>query len=163
MSADDQITIAARGARDARGAGGHFSAIDRFWAKVEGGSYEECWIWTACRENNGYGSFTPKTGQAVRAHRFAYEHMRGVIPDGLHLDHLCRNRACCNPWHLEPVTCAVNVRRGAIGAKTHCPSGHPLSGDNLYSHIDSRGYSRRFCRACRQINQLAYRERQRAA
>ena len=67
----------------------------------------------------------------------------GVLPATMQLDHLCRERACCNPAHLEPVTQAENIRRGEA-VKTHCPQGHPYEGDNLY--IDSRG--KRRCKTC---------------
>lgn len=83
----------------------------RFWSRVAetvGG----CWLWTAAKCDNGYGRF--RAGSVlVRTHRYAYELMVGDIPEGLDLDHLCRNRACVNPYHLDPVTRGVNVRRGA--------------------------------------------------
>lgn len=83
------------------------------------------------------------------AHRISYEHFTGPIPAGLHLDHLCRNRACVNPEHCEPVTCRENVRRGeGIAAKhmakTHCIQGHELSVSNLYR--TRKGH--RVCRTC---------------
>ncbi|MFE4420475.1 HNH endonuclease signature motif containing protein [Streptomyces sp. NPDC056817] len=95
-----------------------------------------------------------RVGDKLRyVHRVAYEALVTEIPDGLQLDHLCRNRACANPWHLEPVTNRVNAKRGQAGpvlasknlGKTHCPQGHPYSGDNL--RIGSRGW--RYCRACK--------------
>ena len=124
---------------------------ERFWMNVKQDG--ECWVWAANINPNGYGHFDVD-GRTVRAHRFAYEDLRAEIPEGLHIDHLCRNRACVNPWHLEPVTQAVNTARGtnreALNrwlreVKTHCVKGHPLSGDNL--RIDGRGW--RKCRQCR--------------
>lgn len=88
------------------------------------------------------------------AHRVAYEATVGPIPKGLQVDHLCRNRLCVNPSHLEAVTPAENKRRGfsppAINArKTHCIHGHELAGANVYYRKDRPG--RRQCRECERI------------
>lgn len=84
---------------------------DRFWRKVAKG--EGCWEWQAARDSNGYGVFNKGEGRGLdRAHRVAYELLVGAIPPGLVLDHLCRNKSCCNPGHLEPVTIGENIRRG---------------------------------------------------
>jgi len=80
--------------------------------------------------------FQAKTKLTVRAHRYSFERYRGFIPDGLQLDHLCRNRCCVNPWHLDPVTNRTNSIRSSctfVGAnvrKTHCPNGHAYSFEN---------------------------------
>ena len=118
----------------------------RFWAKVE--KTDTCWIWIASIDANGYGQFS-LDGMNVRAHRVAYELEVGPIPDGLHLDHLCRVRNCVRPAHLEPVTQQENIARGfgasAINSrKNKCNNGHPLRGDNL---VVRRGW--RECRTCR--------------
>jgi hypothetical protein len=99
------------------------SPIDRFREKVN--VTADCWEWTAAKDPKGYGAFgvgSTKTGteRVVRAHRFAYEHHVGPVPDGLELDHLCNNRACVNPAHLEPVTHQENIRRAVERRKDGC-------------------------------------------
>jgi len=123
-------------------------AIPRFWEKVE--KTTTCWNWIAFKDKDGYGKFKPTITECVRAHRFSYELIKGEIPEGLQLDHICKNKACVNPAHLEIVTCDENIKRAdnqlttINSKKTHCPLGHPLSDHNLY--INCRG--RRECRTC---------------
>lgn len=115
----------------------------------------ECWLWTATLNSDGYGQFW--TGEAVvKAHRWAYEHWIGPIPEGRELDHLCRVASCVNPAHLQPVTHHENVLRGNAPAarqarQTHCKRGHVLAGDNLL--VDARGHRR--CRACDRLRRAA--------
>lgn len=133
---------------------------DRFWEKVD--TSGDCWIWTATRFENGYGCIEDRDENGVRhrklAHRVAYELARGPIPEGLVIDHLCRNRACVNPDHLEPVTQRVNLLRGcgptAIKARqTHCIHGHPFNESNTII----RPNGTRKCRECkRQREQRRY-------
>lgn len=117
-----------------------------------------CWLWTRGRAN-GYGMATLPQGVHDWAHRVAYVLLRGPIPRHLQVDHLCRTRACVNPWHMELVTPRENRRRGASptainGRKTLCPKGHPLAGLNLSTaHLR---HGQRACLACT-------RERQRRA
>lgn len=124
------------------------SELKRFWSKVRITALG-CWAWTGGKRN-GYGSFW-RNGQHEGAHRFAYEHLVGPIPKGLHLDHLCRNHGCVNPVHLEVVTCRVNVLRGigptAVNArKTRCPQGHKYTEKNT-AVLNQVGGGRR-CRIC---------------
>lgn len=84
---------------------------ERFWAKVTPAAADECWIWTACMNAAGYGSFTVASHDTRPAHRVAYELLRAEIPAGLHIDHLCSTPSCVNPWHMEPVTPEVNQQR----------------------------------------------------
>lgn len=108
-----------------------------------------CWEWRGHIMWAGYGTFNPGEGQSFRAHRWAYEHFIGPIPKGMHIDHLCRNRKCVNPKHMEPVTNWENTLRGNnfVGAyvkRTHCKNGHELAGANVRLH-PVRG---RVCRRC---------------
>ncbi|MEV8523231.1 HNH endonuclease [Streptomyces sp. NPDC052000] len=91
-------------------------------------------------------------------HRFAYEALRDAIPTGLQIDHLCRTRLCVNPWHMEPVTARVNVRRSlnpaaANARRTECVNGHPFTETNTYTPPGGRG---RFCRTCRRLRNRVY-------
>jgi hypothetical protein len=130
----------------------------RFWRKVEV-IPNGCWLWTAGKFPNGYGCFSlgviPRRN--VGAHRFAYEHFVGPIPEDKELDHLCRVRHCVNPQHLEPVTRSENLLRspliGQANRKTHCKRGHPLEGANLYIKGDFRS-----CRACKQVHKQTLRK-----
>jgi hypothetical protein len=136
------------------------SAEEKFWSRVaKGKSAASCWVWQGSTRT-GYGSFYSH-GRVYPAHRFAYEAVKEPIPAGLVLDHLCRNRACVNPDHLEPVTEQVNILRGigmtAMNArKTHCVNGHPLTGENIYT---GRG---RECRVCKRDWKRGYDARLRA-
>jgi hypothetical protein len=113
-----------------------------------------CWLWKPAGSIGGYGQFGIK-GKMRLAHRVSHEHFNGAIPPKWTVDHLCCIRNCVRPGHLEAVTLAENLRRarawddyegpGAYNrSKTHCPNGHPYSGDNL--HVRANG--KRDCRAC---------------
>jgi hypothetical protein len=88
---------------------------ERFWRHVQIGDPEGCWPWLAATNNRGYG-VTSRGGRGTRiyAHRLAWELERGPIPEGLTIDHLCRNRGCINVRHMEVVTLAENIRRAKV-------------------------------------------------
>ena len=135
-----------------------FIAQDRFWPKVEEHEnyFGECWNWLAKKDRFGYGKFW-FNGLEICAHRFSYEFLKGAIPKGLTLDHLCRVKSCVNPDHLEAVTIKENIRRGNGVAgknfrKTFCIRGHPLVEGNLKPSVLKKG---RGCWTCaRQIEKL---------
>jgi hypothetical protein len=128
----------------------------RFWAKVDPSG--DCWEWIGARKPTGYGSFwiSPSRSNEI-SHRVAYQMLVGPIPDGLELDHLCRNRCCVNPDHLEPVTRKENARRGVRwprhAHRTHCKHGHEFTPENTRHGKDGV----RYCRACARISNAKWR------
>jgi hypothetical protein len=125
---------------------------ERFMLKVVKAD-SGCWEWTGA-DRGGYGRFHLRPGRVVAAHRFAYETFVGQIPVGLEIDHLCRNRGCVNPIHLEPVDHAENRRRARL---THCRRGHLFDNANTYTHASGK----RYCRACNVEHQRKFQARRR--
>jgi hypothetical protein len=127
--------------------------LERFWPKVDKNGpvpshapeLGPCWLWLGYRRDGRY-PWMSYAGRPTAAYRVAYMLLVGPIPDGLHLDHLCRVVFCVNPAHLEPVTQQENNRRQAA-AITHCPQGHEYTPENT-------GYDRgsRYCRICSRLN-----------
>ena len=129
--------------------------IERVLSRVQT-SASGCWEYAKASRNGGDGYrsvFIERVDGFARteqAHRITYAHFVGPIPEGMQLDHLCRNRCCVNPDHLEPVTCQTNIRR-ARALITQCPQGHPYNAKNTGT---SNG--RRYCRECKRAKALAY-------
>ena len=132
-------------------------AIERLLKNVIVNSITGCWEWQGRRKTKeGYGRIYD--GKDIFTHRYSYEYFREEIPEGLKLDHLCRNPPCVNPDHLEPVTTKENILRGiglaAVNAnKTHCVNGHPFDDVNTYQ----RPTGGRGCKICRYNNLIRFR------
>lgn len=117
---------------------------------------KKCWVWTGAVSSGGYGNTSITTNNVKRwvvVHRAVYTVRVGPVDPNLELDHLCRDRACCNPEHLEVVTSAVNTQRGNSPpaknkAKDHCKHGHPFDKENTWVSPKS---GRRRCKACDRV------------
>jgi hypothetical protein len=138
----------------------------RFWSKVIPEPNTGCWLWLGADNGRGYGRVCID-GRTMYAHRVTFERLRGPIPDGMQLDHLCRMRGCCNPAHLQPVTNAENTKRGSRptqlaeenrrrgAAQTHCIRGHAFDDANTLAKSKN---GRRQCRACAAMHARRYRK-----
>ena len=124
----------------------------------ERGFSSECWTWQLALNATGYAHGSPSICKSKRTARVSYEAFVGPIPEGLQLDHLCRNRSCVNPYHLEPVTAAENARRRQW-KRTVCLYGHPFEGDNIRVYANGA----RVCRICNDAWWNAKREMRKAA
>lgn len=139
------------------------SNLERALAKLEIG---DCWEWTGGTYSGGYGQFAiTRNGKRTTtpSHRFIYESLtQEELPDDVQLDHLCHNRRCANPDHLEPVTAAINTQRGfglakQLSMRTHCKNGHEYAEGSFYLYEQRPGQFRRDCKKC---NAERARERQ---
>lgn len=126
----------------------------RFWEKVDRRGDDECWEWLAAT-SRGYGHFWAGADESILAHRYAYKLLVGPIPEGMTIDHLCRNTGCVNPAHMEPVTLAENILRGEspsakAARQTHCIRGHEYTPENTHTVMRPDGRLRhRECRTCK--------------
>jgi hypothetical protein len=155
---------------ESRGTEGRISRYtplrERLMAQVSPEPMSGCWLWIGPVNVGGYGKIG-KGGASRLAHRVSYELLRGPIPEGMEMDHLCRVRCCVNPDHLEPVTHQENGRRGISGktvaarmaALTHCKNGHEFTAENTRTSTHPDGGVRRNCRACRVQIVARYRKR----
>lgn len=144
----------------------HF-ALERAETKLP---TEDCIIWDGSKDGKGYGKvmFNYKS---YRAHRVMYERHIGTIPEGMVIDHLCRNKSCVNPKHLEPVTQRENIHRGVgvVGSpsnnaqKTHCKRGHEFTPENTLVYMRNEHETQRRCRTCmRAYQRKRYAERKKS-
>ncbi len=128
-----------------------------FWSLVN--KTDNCWLWQGYVNKRGYGEYSSPELTTRLVHRIAYALVKGWMPSEA-LDHLCRERSCCNPGHLEPVSNLTNVRRSNIGQhwanKTHCPQGHPYDEENTIVYKGSR-----FCKACKRERNREYMRKKR--
>lgn len=141
------------------------SLKERWANKVELREGERCFFWMGAADPRGYGKIQVD-GQLLYAHRVSYELHKGLIPEGMYIDHRCSTPNCVNPAHLDAVSPGDNVRRTyARGrgrnqhvGKTHCKRGHELTADNVYLPPNGAG---RYCRRCGKIRQEKRKEKRR--
>lgn len=142
--------------------------LTQFWNRVDICQEADCWPWTGNISDQGYGIFNYPVKQRVKAHRLSYELVRGTIPSGVVPDHLCRNRWCVNPYHLELVPIKENVLRG-VGitaknkVKTHCKNGHEFTPENtlVFRQAQYNGTGRE-CRTCNLAKQKRWKAKKKA-
>lgn len=128
----------------------------RVLTKIEIGQPEDCWRWLAAHNVPGYGVSVCPDGSHTNAHRAVYRVVRGEPPDGYVIDHLCGNRSCVNPNHLEAVTQSENMRRAK--SKPFCPWGHPKDG-----WLTREGRRFRYCKACKRASEVRRKQKRGAS
>ncbi len=134
--------------------------LEKFLKRI---SFKKCWQWKAGKTSRGYGAFYLKKQKQILSHRFSFIIFKKEIPKNLEIDHLCRNRLCCNPNHLESVTRKENLSRSFLclstlnSLKTHCPSGHKYSKDNTILRINKNS---RECKKCTLIRSKLFYKKQ---
>lgn len=131
---------------------------DRVWKYVT--KTDTCWLWVGAKDGGRYGIIRV-AGKNIKAHRATYEILLGKIPDGLTVDHLCRNRECVNPDHMELVTNKENILRGTapsamFAKRSTCNHGHPFSLENTGRRKNPSG---RVCRECHRLECAKYRKK----
>lgn len=135
----------------------------RFEGKYLRAAHDVCWTWIAGKNKEGYGEIKAESGnRKLKAHRVSFEIHKGKIPDGLVVDHICKNPSCVNPIHLRAITKTENTMIGdgfyaVNGRKTHCINGHEFTPENTIKHS---GGGRR-CLACKRIKHQEYKKRKR--
>lgn len=132
--------------------------LDAILSRVDKRGPDECWPWAGWKNRDGYPAHSVRVDGEVRRatpYRITHEMEYGRIPPDLEADHLCRNRGCCNPHHIEAVTHDENMARSIPmnAKKTHCHKGHPFNDENTYVTPDGR----RMCRTCQRARVAAYR------
>lgn len=130
----------------------------KVWNRIKVDRLLDCWEWQGNTNGDGYGQLR-LDGKHIYVHRYMYETFIGLIETGKVIDHLCRNRLCVNPLHLEPVTTKINLLRGNTyqarnASKTHCKQGHLLQPLNLVKSDLKRGW--RNCLICYNARQRVY-------
>lgn len=125
---------------------------ERLWEKIEIPDRVGCWVWRGCVRPDGYGVIGKEGGRGAglyRVHRLVYELKVGPIPDGMSIDHLCKNTVCVNPDHLQPVPPGENTWRAFL-LHAYCPKGHVLPPK------PERGKRRQQCRECKRDYDAQY-------
>jgi hypothetical protein len=141
---------------------GYRPVLDRFLEKIRTDPVTGCWEWQA-RRHRGYGTFWLKGSRF--AHRVSWELLVGPIPEGLTIDHLCRNKGCVRPDHLEPVPATLNTSRSHEfrARRTHCDKGHEFTPENTGWITPRDSYPYRYCRQCSRKRVNRWRQKNRVS